>query len=209
MAKYRSVQFAFWTDAKIMDSFTPEDRYFYLYLMTNPHTSLCGCYEITLGQMALETGYQKEVINKLIVRFTENHDVIRYDVKTSEMLILNWHKYNWSESEKTMIGVQKGIDSIKNEIFKEDRENLAAGNTDVSIGYVRGMYAPTMPHVCPLYETFSFISNNKLINTSDVKSKDINKNIDKIREILNYFNTVTGKNYKETSKSTQSHINAR
>lgn len=209
MAKYRNIQFSFWTDGKIMDNFTPEDRYFYLYLMTNPHTSLCGCYEITTSQMAVETGYQKDVINKLIVRFTESHDVIRYDYKTKEMLILNWYKYNWNESGKTMIGVEKGIAAVKNDVFREYLENVRNGNTNVSIGYTRGRVNESIPLVCPLYETFTFISidnNNISFSKNDIDIDEYKEDID---NIINYFNIVTGKKYKTSSKSTCSHIRAR
>lgn len=209
LAKYRNVQFDFWTDSKVMDCFTPEDRYFYLYLMTNPHTSLCGCYEITASQMALETGYQKEVINKLIIRFTETHDVIRYDSKTRELLLLNWYKYNWHGSEKTMIGVQKGIEQIKNEVFRLYLTNVYAGNTNVSIGYTRDIVEKSIGLVYPLYVTFTFLCNEEYIDTFTTDSKDNHENLNKIKEIVDYFNTVTGKKYKSSSKSTQSHINAR
>ena len=40
MAIYRNVQLSFWTDNKVEDDFTPEDKYFYLYLLTNPQTGL-------------------------------------------------------------------------------------------------------------------------------------------------------------------------
>lgn len=209
MARYRNVQFDFWTDSKVMDCFTPEDRYFYLYLMTNPHTSLCGCYEITTGQMALETGYQKEVINKLIVRFTENHDVIRYDCKTRELLLLNWYKYNWHGSEKTKIGIQKGIEEIKNEVFRKYLVNVYSGNTNVSIGYTRDIPEKSICLVYPLYVTFTFLSLGECIDTFTSDSNVNHENLNKIKEIVDYFNTVTGKKYKASSKSTQSHINAR
>ena len=209
MAKYRNVQFDFWTDSKVMDCFTPEDRYFYLYLMTNPHTSLCGCYEITAGQMALETGYQKEVINKLIVRFTETHDVIRYDSMTRELLLLKWYKYNLHGSEKTKIGIQKGIESIKNEVFRKYLVNVYSGNTNVSIGYTRDIVEKSIGLVYPLYVTFTFLSCSECIDTFSSDTKDNHENLIKIKEIVDYFNNITGKKYKYTSKSTQSHINAR
>ena len=60
MALYRTISLSFWNDNKIVDDFTPEDRYFYLYLLTNPHTNLIGCYEISLKQMSYETGYNIE-----------------------------------------------------------------------------------------------------------------------------------------------------
>ena len=84
MAIYRSVQMSFWTDAKVVDDFTPEDRYFYLYLMTNPHTNLCGCYEISIRQMANETGYKDDNVKKLLKRMQENHGVILYETKTKD-----------------------------------------------------------------------------------------------------------------------------
>ena len=62
MAIYRNVQLSFWTDNKILDDFTPEDKYFYLYLLTNPHTNICGCYEISYKSMSDDTGYNKETI---------------------------------------------------------------------------------------------------------------------------------------------------
>ena len=32
MATFRSIHLTFWTDSKVDDDFTPEDKYFYLYL---------------------------------------------------------------------------------------------------------------------------------------------------------------------------------
>ena len=43
MAVFRTISNSFWTDSKVDDTFTPEDKYFYLYLLTNPHTNICGC----------------------------------------------------------------------------------------------------------------------------------------------------------------------
>ena len=64
MASYRSVYTTFWTDTKVSDDFTPEDKYFMLYCLTNNYTNLCGCYEISIKQMAIDTGYNEETIKK-------------------------------------------------------------------------------------------------------------------------------------------------
>lgn len=61
MASYRNISMDFWTDSKVVDDFTPEDRYIYLYCMTNPHTNLCGCYEVSIKQIANETGYNNDI----------------------------------------------------------------------------------------------------------------------------------------------------
>ncbi len=118
MAIYRNIQMSFWTDSKVVDDFTPEDRYFYLYLMTNPHTNLAGCYEISLKQASDETGYTKDVIMNLLERFENVHNVIRYSKETKEVLLLNWSKFNWTRSKDFQKPLNKEIEAVKNAEFK-------------------------------------------------------------------------------------------
>lgn len=119
MAIYRNVQLSFWTDNKVEDEFTPEDKFFYLYLLTNPQTNICGCYEVSYSQMSYQTGYNKDTINRLLERFEKEHNIIRYSKDTKEVLILHWYKYNWSKSEKVLTGVENVAKHIKNNAFKE------------------------------------------------------------------------------------------
>jgi len=119
MAVYRTIQLSFWTDAKVDDDFTPEDKYFYLYLLTNPHTNICGCYQIGERQFSRETGYNSETISRLISRFETVHNVIRYDRETKEILIINWHKYNWTSSDKLMKSVREVAQTIRSDQFRE------------------------------------------------------------------------------------------
>lgn len=136
MAVYRTVHLSFWTDSKVDDEFTPEDKYFYLYLLTNPHTNICGCYEIGDKQFSRETGYNAETISRLIQRFQNVHNVIRYDANTKEILVLNWHKYNWTSSEKLMKNVKDVAKSIKSELFRDYILSLIEDFPDtVSIPY--------------------------------------------------------------------------
>ncbi len=135
MAQYRSIQLSFWTDAKVIDDFTPEDRYFYLYIMTNPHTNLSGCYEISLKQMSDETGYSKETIQKLLDRMQNTHKVIIYSQLTKELLIIHWSKYNWTNSDKFRTAVEREIASVKDQGFKEFLTQIYDGSDTVSIPY--------------------------------------------------------------------------
>ncbi|MBO6143589.1 MAG: hypothetical protein J6O72_09465 [Lachnospira sp.] len=136
MAIYRNIQMAFWTDIKVVDDFTPEDKFFYLYLLTNPHTNLCGCYEISVKQMADETGYSRDTIEKLLKRFAEVHKVAYYSQDTKELLVINWHKYNWTASEKFRKPLLKEINSVKNNNFKNYLLDLFNGIDTVSIPYL-------------------------------------------------------------------------
>jgi hypothetical protein len=119
MANYRNISINFWADSKVDDEFTPEDKYFYLYLLTNPHTNICGCYEISMKQMERETGYNTDTVKRLIKRMQESHNVIRYCSETKEVLILNWYKYNWSKSDNVKKAVVGVTNHIKNDSFKK------------------------------------------------------------------------------------------
>lgn len=138
MAIYRNIQMAFWTDSKVIDDFTPEDKFFYLYLLTNPHTNLCGAYEISVKQMSDETGYSRDTVVKLLKRFAEVHKVAYYSQDTKELLVLNWHKYNWTASEKFRKPLLKEINSVKNDNFKGYLLDLFSGTDTVSIPYPYG-----------------------------------------------------------------------
>ena len=139
MAIYRTIQISFWTDPKVVDDFTPEDKYFYLYLFTNPHTNLSGCYQISKTQMAMELGYAKETIDRLLNRFQTIHKVIFYDSETKEILLVNWHKYNWTKSENFRKALFSNISDVKNEKFREYLVKCFSGDDTVSIPYEYGM----------------------------------------------------------------------
>lgn len=135
MAIYRSIQMSFWTDSKVVDDFTPEDRYFYLYLFTNPHTNLAGCYELSLKQASVETGYSTDSILNLLNRFERVHNVIQCSKQTKEILILHWHKYNWTLSEKFRKPLKAEIDRVKDDGFREYLIRLYEDDDTVSIPY--------------------------------------------------------------------------
>lgn len=183
MAVYRSVHLSFWTDNKVEDDFTPEDKYFYIYLLTNPQTNICGCYEISYSQMTRNTGYNKDTIIRLLDRFESVHKIIKFDKNTKEILILNWYKYNWSKSEKTLTGVENVAKHIKSEVFKKyvlDVVNCIRNDT------------PIMGHICPIQASVSdtdinniYINNKRdIVNTS--KNININNNI--LDELITEFN---------------------
>ena len=88
----RIVDTSFWTDGK-MDDFSPEDRYFYLYIMTNPFSTQLGIYEISIKQVAFQLGYSLDAVKVLLDRFQNKYDLIIYDPETSEIAIKNYLKH--------------------------------------------------------------------------------------------------------------------
>lgn len=117
MAKYRAIQVDFWEDGFVLD-LTPEEKYFYLYLLSNSRTTQCGCYELPYKVLEMQTGYNRETVEKLLQRFVD-YKKIEYSADTKEILIKNWYKFNFSKSPKVMNCILKEIESIKNIDFKK------------------------------------------------------------------------------------------
>lgn len=169
MAIYRNVSMSFWTDPKVDNEFTPDDKLFYLYLLTNPHTNLCGCYEISKKQIAREIGFSIETVEALITRFTENKTII-YDNETYELLIINWSRYNWTNSEKLRAAISLEIENVKNTYFADYLIELFNGNDTVSIPYNYGIDTTVTVSVSDT-DTVSDIKKDNISNIQDKKPK--------------------------------------
>ena len=118
MSLYRSISVDFWSDSKVYDNFTVMERYLYLYILTNSHTNICGCYEISQRKMAEETGIELNVLAETMQRLEHVHHVIRYSQDAKELLILNWGKYNWTKSDKVKTAVQSVSKYIKTDDYR-------------------------------------------------------------------------------------------
>lgn len=103
MATFRMVHTEFWNDPTVIEEMTPEDKYFFLYLLTNPNTTQVGIYQITKKQMAFDMGYSMETINSLLDRFLNHHKLVIYNSETREIAIKNWGKYNLRRGGKPML----------------------------------------------------------------------------------------------------------
>lgn len=119
---YRYVYTNFWEDPFIQD-ISPEDKYFYLYVITNPHTNQCGIYEITPKTMAFETGYNNDTIHKLLKRFAEYKRVF-YNEECSELFIVKWLKYNGTKSPKIADRLNEELVKVKTLEFKNSAIKL-------------------------------------------------------------------------------------
>ena len=191
MAVYRNVHISFWNDTKIIDEMTPEDRYFMLYLLSNPHTNQVGCYEISIRDMSKETGYTEESVKKLLERFEKKLKITKYSKKTKEILIINWYKYNWTSSPKVKACIDKELKGLKNKEFKDYIDTVC------------------IPYIYPMH-THTQEEEEKEEEESKEKEEEQSKNNNKyIVDIVDYLNKKAGKNFKSNSKKTKFLINAR
>lgn len=117
MAK-RLIDTELWNNEDIIEYFTAEDKYFWLYLLTNPHNNICGVMKASPALIARDMGYSKECIQNLMYRFENVHKAIFVDKETHELLILNWGKFNWNKSPDILRTVEKNLASINSEMIK-------------------------------------------------------------------------------------------
>lgn len=197
MAIYRTISMGFWTDTKIVDEFTPEDKYFMLYCLTNPYTNLCGCYEISIKQITRDTGYNEETIQKLLERFDNKYNIIKYSNSNKELYIRNWYKYNWTKSDKLDKPLLNEIKKIKTISFKQELCELYNKRDTVSI-----------PYGYPMDTSVSVSVNNNINNINNNNNININNNIP-YKEIIDYLNEKANTRYRSTSDNTKKHIKAR
>ncbi|MDQ1005089.1 DnaD/phage-associated family protein [Neobacillus niacini] len=135
MAKFRIIRNEFWKNPIVLEEMTPEDKLFYLYLLTNPNTTQIGIYKITIGQMALELGFTKEVVNSLMERFTHHHKVIRYNPVTRELAIRSWGNDNLNKAGKPV------MDCMLSELKKvEDTSLIQYVSEPIEKQEIRSLY---------------------------------------------------------------------
>ena len=112
MAVYRQVQISYWQD-KFVLRLTPEEKFFYLYLLTNSKTKQCGIYELPLKIIEIETGYNRETVIKLLQKFIE-YDKIKFDWENEEIFILNWLKHNPARNPNIKKCIIEELKEVKN-----------------------------------------------------------------------------------------------
>ena len=89
----RIVDASFWTDGKV-DDFSPEDKYFMLYLLTNPFSTQLGIYEMSIKQVAFQLGYSVDAVKVLIERFENKYDIVIHSQSTNEIAIKNFLRHS-------------------------------------------------------------------------------------------------------------------
>ena len=166
MAVSRIVNTSFWTDSKVSDM-TPEDRYFMLYLLTNPQTSQLGIYELNRKRAAFEMGYSIEAVVSLLDRFENKYGIIKCSKTTNEIAIKNYLIYSIIKGGKPVLDcLEKELKQVKDTslisyIFSylHNKQNL---NETVKLFINNNINN---------YHTYENINDNDNDNDNDVSSR--------------------------------------
>lgn len=164
----RLIDTELWNNEQIVEEFTCDDKYFWLYLLTSPHGSICGVMRYSPAIIGRDMGLHKDTIENLVYRFENNYKLIVVDKETKELLILNWYKWNWSTSGKLLQSVINSKETIKSVFIQElvqERIDFVTGKIDrVSIPYA--------------YPTIS----NTITNTNSIDNDICKENYNKRNE---------------------------
>jgi hypothetical protein len=171
MAKYRTIYCDFWENDKVFDDFTPEDKLFYIYLLTNKHTAQIGIYKIKKQIITSQLGYGWPTIENLIDRFENYHKMIKFNKDTREVCIIGWGKYNLKKSGKPMIDcVKKELNSVEDKSFIKEIIETSDGNINPEILGVIENYLTSLNEIKE--DESKNLNNDSSTNTSTPTETD-------------------------------------
>jgi len=111
MARYRYIYTRIWQDPQML-KYSKDMKLFFIYLLTNPHTTQCGVYELPLELASVETKFTIEELQKLIEKL-EKDDKVKYSLQTGEIAVKNWVKYNINDNPNIRKCVDTELKLIK------------------------------------------------------------------------------------------------
>ena len=117
MEVFTKVERGYWQDEFILE-LTPEQKFFYLYLMSNSKVNTLGAYVFPMTMSTLELGYNRDTVKKLLDHFVEAGKIM-YDETTNEVFLLNWPKRNWNKKTATLRALRKDFGALKSPVLRE------------------------------------------------------------------------------------------
>jgi len=113
--KTRYVKTKFWSDGYIVKLDIIE-RYLFLYFLTNEHSNIAGIYEMPVEIIARESGVEKEMIEKIITRFSSAGKIYYID---------GWvYVKNFAKHQAINDSVKQGIERERKGVPPEIMEKI-------------------------------------------------------------------------------------
>lgn len=129
--KHRYLNTKFWNDNYVSE-LDPTEKLLFIYLLTNEHTNICGIYELPLKMIAIETGLDKTMLEKILPRLEDRIGYVRGFV-----VVKNFIKHQENGSEL----IQKGILKILKELDEDFLKNLVdTGRYNIPAYYNKKLY---------------------------------------------------------------------
>jgi uncharacterized phage protein (TIGR02220 family) len=206
----RIVDTSFWTDGKV-DDFSPEDKYFMVYLMTSPYSTQLGIYEISIKYVAIHLGYSQDTVNVLLDRFENKYGIIIFSKETNEVAIKNYLRHS----------IIKGGAPVRDCLIKEMKKVKNKELIARVLSHIKGKedLNDTVKKIIAEYEEKNGVlsysnekhNDNENDNENEVSSPDTGNDTFKESciEIISHLNEKAGTKYKATTAKTKTAIHAR
>ena len=115
MSKSRVINTRFWDD-NYTSNLDPIEKLMFLYFLTNTSTNISGIYEIPIKKIANETGIDKEMVLKIIDRFTKDKKIFYHE---GWVCVRNFIKNQNQRSPKVIRGIEIEITAIPQVILNK------------------------------------------------------------------------------------------
>lgn len=146
-----------------MDNLTSDEKYFLLYLMSNPKSTQLGIYALPKRVISFETGFDEQVVSELLERFMSVHRHIVYDHTSQELTLLDSLKHTILKGGKPV------VDCLKRELSRIKQPTLVLDTYHHMKVYWQRSDRPFDATVMSLFETY-------LIQCDLIKTKSKNNN---------------------------------
>lgn len=128
MAKQRIVNTRFWDDSYIA-RLDPSAKLVFLYLLTNPLTTIAGVYELSLKRAAFDTGLASKEIGIVLDQLEADNKIVR---QGDWIGIVNFIKHQ-SLNPKVRLGIIAELERVPGELI----DRLPASLIAIRIGFDR------------------------------------------------------------------------
>lgn len=178
----------FWSDTYI-SGVDPLEKLLFLYFITNQYTNICGIYEIPLKQIALDTGIDRDNLEKVFLpRLAEAEKIYYFD---GWVYIKNFLKHQ-KASGNVKLGIDNGLQEVPSEIMAKIKQI--------------DQHTPLCPKhkVDTAYNLNSNLNSNLNLNNlpkGNIEDKQLNQDIKSVMDIFYKINPTLNWGNKTYRKS--------
>jgi hypothetical protein len=112
MSKKRYINTVFWDDSYIAN-LDPSEKLIFIYLITNPCTNISGIYQIPIKRIALDTGIDKDMVLKILERFSKDN---KAHYKDGWIKVVNFIKHQNIKSPCIVTAIENELENVPEEL---------------------------------------------------------------------------------------------